>query len=58
MKVKDLITALLEAPMDAEVAVAIADGDEDITGAKYTPSAFGPGWVEIRIVGEYVEVES
>ena len=57
MKVKELIAKLLDAPMDASVTVAIADGDEDIVGVKYTPSPYGQGWAELRIIGEYIEVE-
>jgi len=57
VKVKDLITKLLDAPMDATVTVAIADGDEDIAGMKYTPSPYGPGYAELRIIGDYIEVK-
>ena len=58
MTVKELINKLLEASMEAHVAVAIADGDEDIVGVKYTPSPYGPGYAELRIIGDYIEVKS
>ena len=56
MKVKDLIVKLLDAPMDATVTVAVSDDDDtDVTGLRYTPSPYGPGYAEIKVVGNFVE---